>query len=427
MRKSYLIDWLGCKINNYECDAFDKIFKDKGFIKDEINPGVILINTCSVTATSDKKSRQLVSRYRKKYPNAILCVMGCSSQSTVINKSNSFNADIIIGTSDRKKIFDLIEDFDKNRNQKISINSDFRSFTYDNYPVISSCELTRAYVKIQDGCNNFCSYCLIPYVRGVSRSRNSSEIVKEINVLVEKGYKEVVLTGVDVASYGLDLEPKVTFSDLLELILNECKDLCRLRISSIEESMVDEKFIKLLKNNKTIAGHMHLSLQSGSDSVLKRMNRKYTRQEFYDKVVLLRQAREDINLTTDIIVGFPGETEENFEETYNFAIICEFSKIHVFPFSPRKGTAAYLMKDQIPAPIKKERVDRLLRLSDELTKRYEQKFIGKTYDFLIESYDEKSKSYSAKSNNYLEMKIFDDKKSYKIGEIYNIDFYSVKN
>ena len=418
----YKLDWLGCKVNSYECQAFKKFLNENNYYEDELNPEIVIINTCSVTATSDKKSRQLINKYRKNYPNAIICAMGCFPQGSDNESLKAVNADIIIGTSNRKKIINYIELFNKNHNQIIDINKDIRNFEYEDFAIIDSSEITRAYVKIQDGCDKYCSYCLIPYVRGKSRSRNSDEIISEINNLVQKGYKEIVIIGIDVASYGLDFENKITFSDLLEMILLNCKDLYRIRISSIEESMIDDKFINLLKNNPKIASHMHLSLQSGSNSVLKRMNRKYTSEEFYKKVLCLRDARKDINLTTDVIVGFPGETEEEFKETYDFLKKCEFSHLHVFPFSPRKGTVAYNMKDQIPSDIKNERVNKLLELSKITEEKYNSKFRNVEMEFLIESYDEKSLTYTARSSNYLELKVKGEKNLYKIGDIYKLIF-----
>ena len=240
---------------------------------------------------------------------------------------------------------------------------------------------TRAFIKIQDGCNNFCSYCLIPYVRGRSRSREKEDIVYEINTLIKNGHKEVVLTGVDMSSYGLDFASKTTFSDLLEFILDNCKELQSLRISSLEESLLDDKFLLLLKNRSTLSNHLHIPLQSGSESVVKRMNRKYNLDEFKSKVNAIRLIRPNISITTDVIVGFPGESEENFLETYNSCKEINFSKIHVFPYSDRDGTVASKMSDKISSEIKKDRVHRLLKLSEELEEQYCEQFYGQDIDF----------------------------------------------
>jgi threonylcarbamoyladenosine tRNA methylthiotransferase MtaB len=427
--KTFLLDWLGCKVNSYECDAFAKILTDKGMLENRANPDVIIINTCSVTSVSDKKSRQLISRYRREFPNAILCAMGCFCQSSDDLTLNEIKADIILGTNKRTELLSKIDEFEINHKKIIDISHEFRKFDYENYPIISSSELSRAYVKIQDGCDNFCSYCLIPYIRGRSRSRNESDIIEEINMLITSGYKEIVLTGIDVASYGLDFENKSTFSELLGNILTNCSDLYRLRISSIEESMIDDDFINLLKKYPNIASHMHMSLQSGSDTVLRRMNRKYNCDQFFDKICKIRKVRPDISLTTDVIVGFPGETDKEFNETVEFIKKCNFSKLHIFPYSRRKGTVAYSMKNQISVASKKERVSTLLELSDLLRKNFEKKFIGKEIEFLIESYDEKENYFNAHSSEFLDLKIKGEKGQFKIGEVvkevYNFD--NVKN
>lgn len=401
--KSYYFEKLGCKVNSYENDALKGILENEGYVLDDDSPYVVIVNTCSVTSVSDKKSRQVINRLRRQFPASILVAMGCFCQSSSENTLKEIPADIIIGTSNREKIIDLIDVFEKNHTQIIDIDKNFRSFHYESFPLISSCELTRGYVKIQDGCDNFCSYCLIPYIRGASRSRPLEEIIDEINLLIKNGYKEIVLTGVDVASYGKDFKEKNTFSNLLSNIIDSCPDLYRLRISSIEESMIDEAFIKIISNCPNIAHHMHLSLQSGCDSVLKRMNRKYKTEDFYLKMEKIRAVCPDINFTTDVIVGFPGETEQEFQSTMDFVKKCKFSKIHVFPYSRRVGTVADKMPNQISPNVKKERVSRLISVSNDLTKKYNESFNNKEIDFLVESFDKESQKYKAHSSNFLEI------------------------
>ena len=266
----------------------------------------------------------------------------------------------------------------------------------------SSYLTTRAYVKIQDGCNNFCSYCLIPYVRGRSRSRDKDDILLEIKNLINNGIKEVVLTGIDMSSYGLDRNDDVNFSDLIELILINFPSLYRLRISSLEESQIDDKFMMLLSKYKNLANHLHIPLQSGSEKVVKRMNRKYNLLSFEEKINRIRSIRPDISITTDVIVGFPGENEEDFMDTYNFCKKVNFSKIHVFPYSEREGTVATKLDNKVSPTTKKERVQRLLDLSKNLEENYISKFWNKDIEFLFEDFIAQRQSYRGHSSNYLE-------------------------
>lgn len=400
---NYILNYLGCRVNSCEINAIRELLNKEGNIESESNVDFVVINTCSVTSVADKKSRQMISHYRRNFSEATICVMGCFTQGTSKEKLEEIDADIIIGNTKKSQILEYIRKFEINKEKIIDIDKNFRNFSYDEMPIINLSDIARAYVKIQDGCNNFCSYCLIPFVRGASRSRKEAEIIHEIQNLVNNKYKEIVLTGIDVASYGLDFENKTNFSNLLEDILDNVAGDFIIRISSIEESMIDDKFLELIKNNKKIARHMHMSLQSGSDSVLKRMNRKYTTNEFYEKVQFLYKSIPDINLTTDIIVGFPGETEIEANETFQFIQKCKFSHIHVFPYSKRQGTAAAIMKNQVDSKIKKERVKKLLELDNKLKNEYESKFFNKELGVLIESYDEKSGKYIGHTSNYIEV------------------------
>lgn len=401
-----LIDFLGCKVNSYEVEAVGEIFLKNGFsffdkTKDE-EPDVIILNTCAVTQTSVTKDRKTIKRYRKEYPKAVLVVMGCYAQFDYKNISENLDADIVIGTSNRLKIYDLVVDFLKNH-KKVFLNDENNTIKkYENISLTKTYLTTRAYVKIQDGCNNFCSYCLIPYIRGRSRSREKADILKEISSLISNGTKEIVLTGIDMSSYGLDLETKETFSDLIESILVANPSLYRLRISSLEISQIDDKFLELLGKYPNLANHLHIPLQSGSEEIVKRMNRKYDIDGFVTKISKIREIRPDISITTDVIVGFPGESEENFLETYNFCQKINFSKIHVFPYSIRSGTVAARFKDQINPSIKKERVNRLLALSNKLEYEYTSRFFDQDIEFLFEDYVKEIKGYRGHSSNYLE-------------------------
>ena len=401
-----LIDFLGCKVNSYEVEAVGEAFLKNGFSffdkNKDIEPTVILINTCAVTQTSVTKDRKVIKKYRKEYPNSVLVVMGCYAQFDYKNISENLDADIVIGTSNRDKIFTLVTQFLKNH-KKVYLNDENSTIkSYENISLTKSYLTTRAYVKIQDGCNNFCSYCLIPYIRGRSRSRKKDEILEEIASLLSNGVKEIVLTGIDMSSYGLDLEPKENFSDLIESILVNNPNLYRLRISSLEESQIDDKFLSLLKKHSNLANHLHIPLQSGSKEVVKRMNRKYDIEGFIEKIKRIRAIRPTISITTDVIVGFPGESEENFLETYNLCKEINFSKIHVFPYSIRNGTVAAKFKDQVETKVKKERVNRLLDLSNELEFSYASQFFGQNIEFLFEDFVKEANGYRGHSSNYLE-------------------------
>lgn len=403
---TFLIEFLGCKVNSYEVEAAAKEFKSHGYAFFDVNkdkePDVIIINTCAVTETSVTKDKKVIKRFRKSYPNAVIFVMGCYSQYKADYIVNELGADIAIGTSHRNQIFQLVEQYFKD-NKKIILHDDHNSIKkYEDMSVDKFLFNTRAYVKIQDGCNNFCSYCLIPYVRGRSRSRTKEDVLDEINTLIKNGHHEIVLTGIDMSSYGLDLNPQVNFSDLIEYILLNAHNLYRLRISSLEESQIDDKFLELLNKYEKLADHLHIPLQSGSEEVVKRMNRKYNLDGFIEKIDRIRNIRPNISITTDVIVGFPGETEENFLETFNTCEKIAFSKIHVFPYSSREGTVASKMKDQIPQVIKKERVHRLLKLSEKLENEYAERFYNHEFEFLFEEYDAKLCAYKGHSSNYLE-------------------------
>ena len=388
---------LGCKVNAYESEYILSKFKDKGY---EITDGIsdiYVINTCSVTNTSDAKSRKVINKIIRENKDAIIVVMGCMIEAHKDYENDGVS--IIIGNKDKSKVVELVEEYLKNHNRKKLLYDNFDEIFEDMF-ITHMNEHTRAYVKIQDGCENFCSYCIIPYTRGHQRSKDPNKVIDEIKTLVANGYKEVVLTGIHTGHYGSDID--TSFPSLLKEIA-KIKELKRLRISSIEITELDEKFLDVLKNEKVIVNHMHIPLQSGSDTILKSMNRKYLTDFYMNKIKQIRNIRPDISISTDIIVGFPGETEELFLKTMKFSKRIGFSKIHVFPFSVRKGTKAELMPNHISEEIKKERVKKLVSLSNELEINYLKKYIDCFVEVLIE---QSGDSYSiGHTDNYLKVRI----------------------
>lgn len=410
--KTFTTISLGCKVNAYEISALSSRLKERGFKEDNNNPDVAIINTCSVTSTADQKSRQHIRKLINNYPNAIVVVMGCYSQGHHKFIFDEIKPNIVVGTNHRSDLVDLILKADKSTYLDLTEDNS-RTFEYEELGITNLSENVRSYLKIQDGCDNFCSYCLIPLRRGKARNRNHDLIVKEANYLVNEGYQEIVLTGIHVGGYQKD-NPTDSFSNLVNDLLN-IKDLYRLRISSIEESEIDDKLIELINTNDKLANHFHIPLQSGSDTVLKRMNRKYNKAQFLNKIKMIKKACPDVALTTDVIVGFPGESEEEFNETYEFIKECGFNMLHVFPFSSREGTAASKMPNQIDPKIKKQRALKLIELSNELWDEYTNKFVNKEVEVLVEQFDAINKVNIGHTSNYLEVKIPDNEN--KVGKI----------
>ncbi len=387
---------LGCKVNSYESSALKEQLFNLYPIKD-----ITLINTCSVTAVADQKSRQIIRRERKKNIEGIIVVMGCYSQNHADYVLNECGADIVVGTSNRSKIPLLINSYLNNKEKIKDIDEDTRHFEYESFKSFAVPDATRAYIKIEDGCNNFCSYCTIPYTRGVSRSRPKQEIIDEIKSLIDQGYLEFVLTGIHTAHYGID-NHECSFSDLVEELLR-LPGLYRLRISSIEESEIDEKLITLFTKYPNLAHHLHMPLQSGSPTVLKRMRRKYKTDDFLTKVNKLREVCPDIAITTDVIVGFPQETEEEFQETVSFIKKINFAEVHVFPFSARPGTDAAKMDGQIDPSVKQQRVQVLLNLSKELQESFKNRFLGKEMEVILEERNKVTNLMSGFTSNYIKL------------------------
>lgn len=401
---------LGCKVNTYEMEYIASLFKERGYEIGDFNDfcDVYVVNTCTVTNNSDVKSRKMINHPKKINKNCCLVVCGCFIESAKDYKNDDI--DIVLGNYNKSKVVDLVEEFFRNKekiNQKFNLNEvEFEDMNIKHFE-----NRTRAFVKIQDGCENFCTYCIIPYVRGKCRSKKEDNVLSEITTLVNNGYNEIVLTGIHTGNYGVDIN--TNFSSILEKILN-IKGLKRLRISSIEITELDDKFLELLKN-PILCNHLHIPLQSGGEKTLKRMNRKYDKKYFKEEIEKIRKVRPDISITTDVIVGFPGETEDDFNECVDFIKEINFSKLHVFPYSKRDGTVAAKMKDQIDGKVKKERVKTLLDLSKTLEENYNNSFIGKKESCLIEKVDCKY-SYGHCSN-YVYLKI---PKIYKENEIVDI-------
>lgn len=377
---------LGCKVNQYETEVAINKFKDKGYdvVSFDDEADIYIINTCTVTNMSDRKSRNVIRQAAKNNTNSIIAVMGCYSQIKSEDVTSIEGVDIILGNTKKSDIVEIVDEYIKT-NKKINLVEDINKTDFEIMKLDSLNTRIRAFVKIQDGCNNFCSYCIIPYARGNIRSKDMNLVIKEIKDLVNKEIKEVVLTGIHTGHYGKDSKD-YDFSDLLNE-LGKINKLERIRISSVEITELDDKFLNVLKNSNKIVNHIHIPLQSGCDKTLKEMNRKYDTKYFYNKINEIRNIREDISITTDVIVGFPNETEEDFNNTYEFIKKVNFSKLHVFPYSIREGTKAALMPNQIDNNIKKERVNKLLKLSKELEVNYMNKYINKEIKVLIETFN----------------------------------------
>ena len=376
---------LGCKVNQYETDGMIELLKEAGMtaVSFEEKADVYLINTCSVTNMADKKSRQMIHRAKKLNPDAVVIAAGCYVQAAKDKLMEDDRISIIIGNNKKKDIVQILEDY-----LEIGVTDEgmldiAAEKEYEPLTINSTLEHTRAYVKIQDGCNQFCSYCIIPYVRGRIRSRELASITEEVERLAKTGVKEIVLTGIHISSYGKDKENEVGLADVIDAI-SKIESIERIRLGSLEPGIITDTFIDRIVDNKKVCPHFHLSLQSGCNTVLKRMNRKYTCEEYFEKCEMLRKAFDRPALTTDVIVGFPGETDEEFQETVDYLTKLNLYEMHIFKFSPRQGTVAAGMRDQIGPEIKNQRSDVLLALSEKNKHAYEASFRGETLEVLIE-------------------------------------------
>ena len=387
MRKAALHN-LGCKVNAYETEAMQQMLEDAGY---EIVPfkegaDVYVINTCSVTNVADKKSRQMLHRAKKMNPSAVVVAAGCYVQARGDELEEGI--DIVIGNNKKQELAGILEHYwqeREKRGRQTAVQKEIvdigHTSEYEELHLTHTGEHTRAYIKVQDGCNQFCSYCIIPYARGRVRSRKREDVVREVKELAKGGYKEVVLTGIHLSSYGIDQE-----DNLLNLIqaVHKVEGIRRIRLGSLEPRIITEEFARTLAELPKICPHFHLSLQSGCDETLKRMNRRYTSEEYYEKCCLLRKYFQDPALTTDVIVGFPGETEEEFEKSRDFIDKVNFYETHIFKYSRRQGTKAAEMKDQVPEPVKTERSNQLIALGKVNKKAFEDRLIGQTVEVLME-------------------------------------------
>lgn len=395
---------LGCKVNQYESDAMAELFKERGYeITDFERPAdIYVINTCDVTNESARKSRQMIRKASRINPNAVVAVVGCYAQLESGEISRIPGVDVIVGTKDRRRIVDLIEESIKKHEQIVAVEDISKERSFEEIAFKGLRQRTRAFLKIQEGCNMFCSYCIIPYARGPVRSRPVESIIKEAQELAEEGFKEIVLTGIHLGLYGHDFREKGLH--LFEVVsrLSKIEGIRRIRLSSIEALELTDEFIEGLSKLENFCHHFHIPLQSGCDSVLERMNRRYTTAQFKERVEYIRGKMPDVSITTDVIVGFPGETQEEFDATFNFIQEVGFSRLHVFPFSPREGTPAAKMPNPIKKSVKEERSHKLIALSRELEKNFRQKFLGDTVEVLFEE-EVDNNTYEGLTGNYMKV------------------------
>ena len=404
MANTFNIITLGCKVNQYESEAVEELFLQKGYEKAQTNADIYVINTCTVTNMSDRKSRQMISKARRDNPDAIVAVMGCYSQVKPEEVAEIEGVDIVLGSRNKENVVDLCEDILQNKDAIDKIIAPSESKTYEELEISNQTEMTRAYIKIQDGCNMYCSYCLIPYARGNIVSRDIDSIVEETKRLADNGFKEIVLTGIHVASYGKDFDSYISLIDVIEAVASVEK-IKRIRLSSMEPRHISLDFLERMKATGKACDHFHLSLQSGSDDILKAMNRKYDSKMYKEKVDLIRDVFPNAGLTTDIIVGFPGESQENHEETMEFVDEIKFAKTHLFKYSPREGTRAAKMSGQVDGNIKKQRLHDLERIEEKNRMDFLEEQIGKVLEVLIESKSDLEGYSGGYSTNYLKVNV----------------------
>ncbi|MDD9147596.1 MULTISPECIES: tRNA (N(6)-L-threonylcarbamoyladenosine(37)-C(2))-methylthiotransferase MtaB [unclassified Sporolactobacillus] len=399
---------LGCKVNHYETEAIWQLFQKQGYDRRDFEKtaDVYVINTCTVTNTGDQKSRQVIRRAIRSNPDAVICVTGCYAQTSPAEVLSIPGVDIVVGTQDRSRLLDFVDQYRKEREPINGVSDIMKAKVYEELDVPVFTDRTRASLKIQEGCNNFCTFCIIPWARGLLRSRTPENVLKQAQQLVNAGYREIVLTGIHTAGYGEDME-NYSFAQLLRDLERNVDGLKRLRISSIEASQITDEVVDVIHRSHIVARHLHIPLQSGSDGVLKRMHRKYTTAFFADKIAGLRRALPDFALTSDVIVGFPGETDEEFEETCDFIRRLKFSELHVFPYSQRTGTPAARMADQVPVDVKHRRVERLIGLSNRLSEEYAAKYKGSVLEVIPEeplNHHEQDGYFVGFTDNYLKVK-----------------------
>ncbi len=412
---------LGCKVNSYETDYMVQKCAQNGYkiVDFEQKADVYIVNTCSVTNIADRKSRQMLHKAKKTNPESVVVAVGCFVQANPEEAAKDESIDLLVGNNKKREIFEILEKYFDEKEKELSSDKELGGETlvdvekceYEEMTVTGSAERCRVFVKIQDGCDRYCTYCIIPYARGAIRSRKSENVIAEIKQIAENGYKEIVISGIHISSYGKDFKTEKEPADYLYELLAEIDKIDgieRIRISSFEPMILTEDFVSKLSTIKKLCPHFHISLQSGCDSVLKRMNRHYDSEKFFEKTVLLRKYFKGCALTTDVIVGFPGETEEEFEETYEYLKKIKFFETHIFPYSRRKGTIADKMPGQLTNSVKKERASKLLELDEVLSKEFRESKIGEKTNVIIE-----------------ETKIFDGKE-YFVGHTPEYVFCAIK-
>lgn len=405
MEKTVAFYTLGCKVNQYETNAMEQQFIQNGYkiVENTEKADIYVINTCTVTNMADRKSRQMLRRVKEINQSAVIVVCGCYAQVAKKELEQIPEVDIILGINEKNKIVQIVEEYLANKDNIIEVADVSKQKEFLDFGDVTYTEKNRAVIKVQDGCNMFCSYCLIPYARGRIRSRKIENVVSEIEKIAKQGIKEVVITGIHVASYGKDFENEnIRLINLLEEI-NKIEGIERIRLSSLEPTIVDEEFAQRLSKLEKICDHFHLSLQSGCDATLKRMNRKYTTARYKEATEILRKFYPNANFTTDVIVGFPGETDEEFNQTYKFLKEIEFYKMHIFKYSPRKGTVAEKLPNQVDGNIKEERSKKLIELSNNMQNEKNSQYIGKTVKVLFEEYE--NEYYKGHTTNYMVVKV----------------------
>ncbi|UFT97823.1 tRNA (N(6)-L-threonylcarbamoyladenosine(37)-C(2))-methylthiotransferase MtaB [Radiobacillus kanasensis] len=398
---------LGCKVNHYETEGIWQRFKNEGYDRVEFDQisDVYVINTCTVTNTGDKKSRQVIRRAIRKNPEAVVCVTGCYAQTSPGEIMQIPGVDVVVGTQDRGRMIEYIEEHQETRMPINGVSNIMKNRVFEEMDVPAFTDRTRASLKIQEGCNNFCTFCIIPWARGLLRSRDPEDVLNQAQKLVDAGYKEIVLTGIHTAGYGEDMKD-YNFAKLLRELETKVDGLKRIRISSIEASQITDEVIDVLDQSEKIVRHLHIPLQSGSDTVLKRMRRKYSTDFYRARVEKIKKALPGLAITSDVIVGFPGETDEEFMETYNFVKEIGYSELHVFPFSKRTGTPAARMEDQVDDDVKNERVHRLIELSNQQAKEYASQYEGEVLEVIPEEKTEDNDNvYVGYTDNYLKVKL----------------------
>ena len=401
---------LGCKVNQYETNGMIQAFMENGYeiVDFSEKADIYIINTCTVTSISDKKSRQMIRRTKQLNPDAIVVAVGCYAQVAKDKLEEIKDIDLILGISEKTEIVKYVEEEIHNRKPQEHISDVMHQKEFVDFGSVNYTDKNRVAIKVQDGCNQFCTYCIIPYARGRIRSRKIENVKKEVEDLAKKGIKEIVITGIHVASYGKDLKEDVGLIDLLEEI-NKVDGIERIRLSSLEPTLITEEFVKRLSKLNKICDHFHLSLQSGCDETLKRMNRHYTTADFKKATELLRKTYPNVALTTDVIVGFPGETDEEFNTTYEFLKDINFYKMHIFKYSQRRGTKAEKMPNQVDGKVKEERSKKLIELSDKNEIEQNKKYLNKTLKVLIEELEKGY--YKGHTTNYIMVKIKENKEN----------------